>query len=46
MRTKLAAGAVALQNDIEMTITHGQNAESIYDILDGKRVGTRFKRSR
>jgi glutamate 5-kinase len=43
MRTKLSAGEVALSAGIEMTITHGQNVNAIYDIIDGKAVGTRFK---
>jgi glutamate 5-kinase len=42
MRTKLSAGEVALAHGIEMTITHGKNVDAIYDILDGKHVGTRF----
>jgi glutamate 5-kinase len=42
MSTKLSAADVALANGIEMTIAHGQDIDSIYDILDGKQVGTRF----
>lgn len=42
MSTKLSAGELALKNGIEMTITSGSNLESLYDILEGKSVGTRF----
>jgi len=45
MSTKLNAGEVALAAGIEMTITHGQNVDALYDILEGKAVGTRFARS-
>jgi glutamate 5-kinase len=42
MATKLIAGEIALKNGIEMTITSGQRLESLYEILEGKSVGTRF----
>jgi glutamate 5-kinase len=43
MKTKLLAGELALENGIEMTITHGKNVESIYGILEGEHIGTLFK---
>ncbi len=42
MSTKLAAGEVAMKNGVEMIITNGEHIESIYDILEGNTVGTRF----
>jgi glutamate 5-kinase len=42
MSTKLSAGEIAMRNGIEMTITSGDRLDSIYDILEGKNVGTRF----
>lgn len=42
MSTKLNAGEIAMKNGIEMTITSNSRLECLYDILDGKDVGTRF----
>ena len=44
MSTKLDAGDIALDKGIEMVITHGQNVDDIYGILDGRHIGTRFVR--
>jgi glutamate 5-kinase len=42
MHTKLDAGALCLQSGITMVIAHGGDPAVLYDILDGKDVGTRF----
>jgi len=42
MSTKIDAAQIATSNGIEMVITHGAKLESLYDILEGKPVGTRF----
>jgi len=46
MRTKLNAAQMVTENGIDMYITNGKNPENIYDILDGKQVGTLFKSDR
>lgn len=43
MRTKLGAAQMVTENGIDMYITNGSHPENIYDILDGKPVGTHFK---
>lgn len=43
MRTKLQAAALTMDNGIDTVITNGKRPESLYDILDGKSVGTLFK---
>ena len=42
MITKLQAAEICLSCGCEMVIANGDNAEALYDILDGKAVGTRF----
>ena len=42
MATKLAAGQIALDNGFDMVIAHGEDPSILYDILEGKDVGTRF----
>ena len=42
MHTKLNAAEICTKNGIDMIITNGSNPESLYDIADGKSVGTRF----
>ena len=42
MVTKLRAARIAGERGIDMVIANGARPELIYDILDGKRVGTRF----
>ncbi len=44
MITKIRAAKVALENNIEMIIANGKDPHNIYDIIDGKSVGTRFKK--
>lgn len=43
MVTKLIAAKNVMSAGINMVIANGQNPAVIYDILDGKRVGTLFK---
>lgn len=42
MATKLMAARTAMQAGIDMVITNGSNMEALYDIVEGKLVGTRF----
>lgn len=42
MTTKLHAAAVAQKAGIPTVIMQGSQPERIYDLLDGKPVGTRF----
>ena len=42
MVTKLSAAEHATEAGIHMFITNGENIDSLYDILDGKQVGTLF----
>jgi len=42
MATKLKAAALAMDGGIDMVITNGEHPENLYDICDGKAVGTRF----
>jgi len=43
MTTKLIAAKTVMEQGISMVITNGQHPAAIYDILDGKRIGTLFK---
>lgn len=42
MITKLRAAEICLECGCEMVITNGNNPENLYDIVDGRNVGTRF----
>ncbi len=42
MITKLHAAEICMDAGIDMIITNGSNPEVLYDIFDGKSVGTRF----
>ena len=42
MRTKLHAAEICTENGTDMIITNGQNPRILYDIAEGKSVGTRF----
>lgn len=42
MRTKLQAAEMLEPHAIDMVITNGKNPESLYDVLAGMPVGTRF----
>lgn len=43
MLTKINAASICLNNNIDMVITNGDRPELIYDLLEGKQVGTLFK---
>lgn len=43
MVTKLRAADICLECGCQMVIANGSRPENLYDILDGKEVGTRFK---
>lgn len=45
MKTKLRAAALASSQGIETIITNGTHPERIYDIINGKAVGTKFSGS-
>ncbi len=42
MATKLSAAKICMDAGFEMVITNGAQPENLYDIIDGKNVGTRF----
>ena len=42
MVTKLSAAKICMEAGTDMVISNGQRPEDIYDIVDGKEVGTRF----
>lgn len=42
METKLRAAQMVTQRGIDMVITNGAHPDVLYDITEGKRVGTRF----
>lgn len=42
MATKLTAARIAMDAGIDMVITNGADMEVLYDIVEGKSVGTRF----
>ena len=43
MKTKIQAAALATANGIDVLVTNGSRPENLYDIVDGKKVGTLFK---
>ena len=44
MKTKLNAARIVTQSGTDMVITNGKNPDVLYDIAEGKAVGTRFKK--
>ena len=44
MATKLAAARICLAAGVEMIIMNGKDPERLYDVMEGKKVGTRFGR--
>ncbi len=42
MATKLHAAQICMQSNIDMIIANGSSPAILYDILDGKAIGTRF----
>lgn len=45
MATKLSAAKIALESGFEMVITNSDRIENLYDIVEGKEVGTRFAKN-
>lgn len=43
MATKLVAAELCMESGISMLITRGENPEVLYDIVEGRHVGTLFK---
>ena len=44
MRTKLRAAQISTEAGCDMAILNGNNPELLYDLIDGKTVGTKFLR--
>ena len=42
METKLKAAKIATEAGCDMIIANGQSPELLYDLMDGKKIGTRF----
>ena len=42
MATKLKAAQICMDCGCDMVIANGSQPSNLYDILDGKQVGTRF----
>ncbi len=42
MATKLKAAKIVMEAGIDMVIANGQNPESLYGLLEGENIGTRF----
>ena len=42
METKIKAAKIATDAGIDMVIANGKDPAVLYDIIDGKNVGTRF----
>ena len=42
MATKLRAAKIAMDAGFDMIIMNGENPKLLYDLCDGKAVGTRF----
>lgn len=42
MQSKIAAARLCVENDVDMIITNGSDPTIIYDVLEGKDVGTLF----
>ena len=42
MQTKLSAARVAMDAGCDMVITNGKRPEALYDIVEGRDIGTRF----
>ncbi len=45
MKTKLNAARIVTEKGTDMVITNGKNPDVLYDIADGKSVGTRFNKN-
>jgi glutamate 5-kinase len=42
MKTKLAAAKLCMESGSDMVIMNGNKPELLYDLVEGKAVGTRF----
>ena len=42
MKTKLEAAKIAMAKGTDVVISNGARPQAIYDIMEGKPVGTRF----
>ena len=42
MATKLRAAQIVMEAGIDMVIANGEHPQALYDLFDGKQVGTRF----
>jgi glutamate 5-kinase len=42
MQTKLTAAGMVMESGGDMIIANGADPDVLYDIIDGKAVGTRF----
>ena len=42
MATKLHAAKICTESGIDMVIANGDNPENLYDVVNGKKIGTRF----
>ena len=43
MQTKIRAAEIATGAGVEMVISNGSRPLELYDIVEGKNIGTRFK---
>ena len=43
MKTKIQAASLAMSNGIDVVITNGKKPESLYEIINGRSVGTLFE---
>ena len=46
MRTKIDAAEICMNAGIDMVITNGERPESLYDIVEGRIIGTLFSKNR
>lgn len=46
MQTKLQAAELAMQQGIDTVITNGSRPDDLYEILQGRKIGTRFRGKR
>ena len=42
MATKIRAAKIATDNGIDMLVINGANPDNLYDVFDGKVIGTLF----
>ena len=44
MATKIQAAQIAMDGGFAMSLIHGGNPDLLYDVVEGKPVGTRFEK--